>query len=124
MGGSASLDTWTQIATVRMPHMVLLSFYNHALNSTHQVREISPTYHDVIQLPKTLNLSNVCKPITTERFRTSNGSVSALNLHVAANITETKGLKNTIPNDEEQLKGQADTVIPRLTSDPANEFFG
>jgi hypothetical protein len=50
---SPSLATWTQIAiVVRMTHTVLLSSYNHALNSTHQVREISPTYHDVIQLPK------------------------------------------------------------------------
>ena len=55
-----------------------------------------------------MNLNNVYKPIKTDRFRKSNGSVSALNLHITANITETKDLKHTIPNDEEKFRGQAD----------------
>ena len=30
---------------------------------------------------------------------------------MAANVTETKDLKNTIQNDEEQFKGEADIII-------------
>jgi hypothetical protein len=34
---------------------------------------------------------------------------------MAANITETKDLKHTIPNDEEQFKGQAGITFSHTT---------
>jgi hypothetical protein len=34
---------------------------------------------------------------------------------MAANITETKDLKHTIPNDEGQFRGQADIIFSHTT---------